>query len=155
MVKTATNSRLSLEGQSTVHHSVDCTHGVSRLILAPSNPVGPLTLGQSTVDSLSRLLDLQSTDFECQSTSPLCSSSIDWSSSTVGEISTWQSTDYPTSRLPPLDSQPKLQFQPLSFFPHTYTLNTSHADLISLDQAPDNTSHVTIFIPNPHAPRLT
>ena len=70
MAKTATNSRLFLEGQSTVNRSVDCTHGVSRLILALSNPVGPLTLGQPTVDSLSRLLDLQSTDLEYQSTVP-------------------------------------------------------------------------------------
>ena len=155
MVKTTTNSRLSLEGQSTVHHSVDCTHGVSRLILPLSNPVSPLTLGQSTVDSLSRLLDLQSTDFECQSTASLVLCQSTELARLWEEFPLRQSTDYPTSRLPPLDSQPKLQFQPLSFFPHTYTLNTSHADFISLDRVPDNTSHVTIFIPNPHAPRLT
>ena len=51
-------SRLNQVGQSTVTPSVDCSFRISRLILHPNIPVGALTWGESTVDSLSRLNSL-------------------------------------------------------------------------------------------------
>ena len=111
----------SLEGQSTVHPSVDCTHWVSRLILPLSNPVGPLTLGQSTVDSLSRLVDLQSTDFECQSTASLVLCQSTELARLWEEFPLRQSTDLGISRLySHIPRKTQIQTPPL-YSPNSHT----------------------------------